>query len=651
MRALRPGAAVDGGGDVRGRWTIVAAGLAATGLLLLAVVAAGPLLRGETATTPEPPPEPTEGSEPAVLESFRLGAPEDCGTNPFCLDGLARTYGIDVTEVLVPLEPGEPVVAALRGGTVEVGVLFTTDPLLASEDLVVLEDDRGMLAAENVVPYARAELVEERGAGLRAAIDRVSEELTTATVSDLVAEIRAGVATDAAAAQRVSALDLATVEVADGDPVRIGAKSFDEDRVIAHVYAAGLRAQGVEAEVVELDGFRALEVASLLDREIDVAIDYAGSLLEFLDGFSSLASPDTDETVRALADLVAVAGYEVFAPAPATSANAFVVTAETAERYGVVSLSDLIDAAPAAEPTPPPGERPEVDQPLVLIGDDALGLGDTGPAVLALQELLQAAGYPPGPLNGIYEEPTRRAVAAFQTDTGLPPDGIAGPQTLAALEAAIAAAEEAGTAPPEGTAPPDPTPGQPAPDGAVIHLTFDDGPNGSYTPQILDLLARYDARAVFFTIGQQVGGGSALVQRAVAEGHRIGNHSWSHPSLAGLSRPAFDQEIGRTQDAIEAATGTRPSCLRPPYGAMSDQTRAWAAEAGLVTVLWDIDPQDWARPGVDAIVGSVVDYARPGDVVLFHDGGGNRDQTIAALERILPQLADRGFAFTIAPGC
>ncbi len=629
------------------RWSLVAGGLAATGLVLLLVVAAGPLRGGSEEPAPEPPPT-EEPAEPEALESFRLGAPEDCGTNPFCLDGLARTYGIDVTDLLAPLEPGEPVVAALRDGAVEVGVLFTSDPLLTDDDLVVLDDDRGMLAAENVVPYARADLVEQRGEGLRLAVDRLSEELTTEVVSTLVTELRAGTPADAAAAEQVAALSLDSVEVADGEPVRIGASAFDEDRVIAHLYAEGLRAQGVDAAVMELDGFRALEVASILDREIDLAVDYAGSLLEFLDGFASLASPDTDVTVTALRDLVEVAGYEVFAPAPATSANAFVVTAETAERYGLASLSDLIDAAPPAAPAPPPGERPTVDEPLVLLGDDALRVGDTGPEVRQLQELLVAAGYPPGPLNGIFEEPTRRAVAAFQTDAGLPPNGVAGPQTIAALEEAIAAGTDSSGG---GATPPDPTPNRPAPDGAVIHLTFDDGPNSTYTPQILDLLARYDAQAVFFAIGQQIGGGRAVVDRLVADGHRMGNHSWSHPSLAELSRPAFDQEIGRTQEAIAAATGAPASCLRPPYGAMSSQTRPWAAEAGLDVVLWDIDPQDWARPGVDAIVGSVVDYARPGDVVLFHDGGGNRDQTVAALEQILAQLSDRGFAFTVAPGC
>lgn len=631
-----------------GGWRFIAGGSAVAGVLVLAVVLLGPF-RPDAPQAPEEPGEPTVDSGASErLDTFRLGAPADCGTNPFCLDGLARSYGMDVTDLLVPLAPGQPVVDALRDGEVEVGVLFSTDPLLDEEDLVVLEDDRGMLAAENVVPYAPAALVEDRGEGLRAAIESVSEALTTEAVSSLLVEVRGGTPLQDAATAFVTSLDLEEVEVADGDPLRIGAESFDEDRVIAEVYAAGLRAQGVDAEVVDLEGFRALEVASLLDREIDLAIDYAGSLLEFLDGFASLATPDPEETVTALAELLATADYELFAPAPATSANTFVVTEEVAARFALARLSDLVDVAPAATPAPPPGERPEVEEPLLLLGDDELRIGDTGPKVRQLQELLRTAGYPPGPINGIFEEPTRRAVAAFQADAGLPLDGVAGPQTVAALEAAIADGEVGAGG--GGEEPPDPTPEEPAPDGAVLHLTFDDGPNGTYTPQILDLLARYDARAVFFAIGQQVSGG-ALVDRMVADGHVLANHSWSHPSLPDLSKPGFDQEIGRTQDAIEAATGTRPSCLRPPYGAMNDQTRAWASAAGLEVVLWDVDPQDWARPGVDAIVGSVVDYARPGDVILFHDGGGNRDQTVAALEQVLDQLSGRGFAFTIAPGC
>lgn len=185
----------------------------------------------------------------------------------------------------------------------------------------------------------------------------------------------------------------------------------------------------------------------------------------------------------------------------------------------------------------------------------------------------------------------------------------------------------------------------------MIYLTFDDGPNSTYTPRILDTLARYNARAVFFTIGQLVPGQTGVTQRIVNEGHRIGNHSWSHPSLAGLSRERFDREMSQTQRAVENATGRRPTCLRPPYGAMDGNTRSWASNHGLSTLLWDIDTNDWRRPGTDAIVRSVVNNARNGAVVLMHDGPGNRGQTVAALDQILAQLSAQGYTFGIAPGC
>jgi peptidoglycan-N-acetylglucosamine deacetylase len=184
----------------------------------------------------------------------------------------------------------------------------------------------------------------------------------------------------------------------------------------------------------------------------------------------------------------------------------------------------------------------------------------------------------------------------------------------------------------------------------VIHLTYDDGPDGS-TPQILDLLARYDARATFFVIGQRVPGNRAMAQRIVDEGHRIGNHSWSHPSLAGASRDVFDAQMRQTQQAIESATGRRPTCMRPPYGAMDGDTRARAADHGLRVELWDIDTNDWRRPGGDVIAQRVVDNARPGAIVLLHDGGASNEQTVAATERLLAQLSAQGYSFAPVPGC
>lgn len=189
------------------------------------------------------------------------------------------------------------------------------------------------------------------------------------------------------------------------------------------------------------------------------------------------------------------------------------------------------------------------------------------------------------------------------------------------------------------------------PDLGEIHLTFDDGPSLEATPAVLDILAKYDATVVFFPIGNQVDNGAELLRRAVEEGHRIGNHTWNHDSLLGITALDFDATVGRTQDAIQRATGVAPTCLRPPGGKVDDSARALASAAGLSVELWNVDPEDWKRPGASTIEAGVVDLAEPGDVVLLHDGGGDRDQTISALDGILDRLSEAGYRFTPLPGC
>lgn len=597
-----------------------------------------------TVSTPPPDagtaPAPTT-TAPPQLSTFRLAAPPDCGTNPFCADGLARTYGIDVRGLIVPTDPGAPIAAAVRDGSADVGVLFSDDPELSAGDLVVLDDDLGMVAAENILPWARTALVEARGEGLRTALDDISSKLTEDDLRAGLAALRAG-ADPAEVAAGFAAVTGDPVEVAEGEPLRIGAEAFGSDRLLAHVYALGLTARGIPAEVVELGGYRALEVAAMNDGEIDLAVEYAASLLEYVDGYEGRASADTAATVAALREVLALADFEAFEPSPLQSRNLFVMRADVAERNSIGALSDLVPLAPAAEVSEPPGELPALDDPFAIFGADDLRVGSSGPAVRELQELLASIGYDPGPLNGVFEEPTRRAVAHFQVDVGTAPDGVVGPLTLQALRDAVAAGATATTS--ELTT----TEGSGADE---IHLTFDDGPNSRFTPQILDLLAQYDAKAVFFNIGNQVEGNADLLRRLVDEGHKVGNHTWDHASLDGMSEGTFADEIGRTQDAIERVTGVRPSCLRPPYGATDDTTRARAEAAGLTVELWNVDPQDWARPGTDVIVANVVQHAGGGDVVLMHDGGGDREQTIAALGQVLEQLSAEGYRFTPIPGC
>ena len=186
-------------------------------------------------------------------------------------------------------------------------------------------------------------------------------------------------------------------------------------------------------------------------------------------------------------------------------------------------------------------------------------------------------------------------------------------------------------------------------EGSVLYLTFDDGPDPIYSPQILDLLARYGAHAVFFVIGSRVEQAPDVVERIIADGHRLGNHTWDHVPLAGLTRSAFDDQIVRTQELLRWGSAQPPTAMRPPYGSMDRRTRQWADEVGVDVVLWDIDPMDWDRPGTDHIVRAIVDEASTGDVVLLHDGGGDRDQTVSALETVLEDLTARGVSFPLLP--
>ncbi|WP_432994105.1 bifunctional polysaccharide deacetylase/glycosyltransferase family 2 protein [Dactylosporangium sp. CA-233914] len=177
----------------------------------------------------------------------------------------------------------------------------------------------------------------------------------------------------------------------------------------------------------------------------------------------------------------------------------------------------------------------------------------------------------------------------------------------------------------------------------TLALTFDDGPDPRWTPQLLDVLRQYHAHATFFVIGSQVNRYPDLVRRMVDEGHEVGVHTFTHPDLAAL--PAWRQqlELGLTANAIAAATGRRPVLMRPPYLSMPDRVD------GYLAVLADRDTRDWERPGADTIVRTALDgQAGAGAVVMLHDGGGDRSQTVEATRRI---LATKGSRFvTVSEG-
>jgi peptidoglycan/xylan/chitin deacetylase (PgdA/CDA1 family) len=180
-------------------------------------------------------------------------------------------------------------------------------------------------------------------------------------------------------------------------------------------------------------------------------------------------------------------------------------------------------------------------------------------------------------------------------------------------------------------------------DGPYIAMTFDDGPKATLTPKLLDLLAAHHIKATFFVIGQNVAEYPQIVQRAAREGHEIGNHSWSHPYLAKMSDDAVRRELRRTEDAIENATGVKPTLMRPPYGSITARQKRWINdEFGYQIILWDVDPLDWKRPGPTTVCNRIVKETRPGSIVLSHD---IHPGTIDAMPATLNQLEAKGFKF------
>ncbi|MCY0958085.1 polysaccharide deacetylase family protein [Streptomyces sp. H27-H5] len=189
-------------------------------------------------------------------------------------------------------------------------------------------------------------------------------------------------------------------------------------------------------------------------------------------------------------------------------------------------------------------------------------------------------------------------------------------------------------------------PADPSTAGAMV-LTFDDGPDPRYTPGILDTLARYQVRAMFFVCGEMATENRDLLRRMVAEGHVIGNHTWTHPLIPQLTRPALTSEIGRTSDVVHQAVGEAPKWFRAPYGAWNRAAFEIGAELGMEPLAWTVDSLDWTEPGTTTIVSRVLKGAGSGVIVLNHDAGGNRAQSVQALATYLPQLLSRGYRMTL----
>ncbi|WP_202918468.1 polysaccharide deacetylase family protein [Streptomyces cavernae] len=178
-------------------------------------------------------------------------------------------------------------------------------------------------------------------------------------------------------------------------------------------------------------------------------------------------------------------------------------------------------------------------------------------------------------------------------------------------------------------------------------LTFDDGPDPRYTPDVLRILRQYGVRAMFFVCGGMAQENTELLREMAYDGHVVGNHTWSHPLLTRLSRSQIRSELERTSDVVLRASGQWPGWFRAPYGAWNRDAYEIGAELGMEPLAWSVDTLDWRSPGPRAIVDRVTGGAAPGAIVLAHDAGGDRSGSVQALRDYLPRLLRSGYRLTV----
>ncbi len=183
-------------------------------------------------------------------------------------------------------------------------------------------------------------------------------------------------------------------------------------------------------------------------------------------------------------------------------------------------------------------------------------------------------------------------------------------------------------------------------DDRILALTLDDGPHPDHTPDILDVLQDLGIPATFFVVGENLRAHPELLRRTAAQGHQLANHTWSHPALRRLPASGVREELERTSDAIaQLNDGLYPRWFRAPGGDFDPVSLQASADLGMQPLSWSVDPQDWRRPGAAAITRTVMDAVHPGAVILSHDGGGDRSNTVDALRSCLPRLLNEGYRF------
>ena len=186
------------------------------------------------------------------------------------------------------------------------------------------------------------------------------------------------------------------------------------------------------------------------------------------------------------------------------------------------------------------------------------------------------------------------------------------------------------------------------PGNKVIALTFDDGPWPSSTAKVLDILKKNNIKGTFFVVGQNVKNYPDLTKRVVTDGHIIANHTWHH-WYHHMNAQTAAYEVANTTDIIYKTTGIKTSLFRPPGGNMRNGVAAYAKSNKYAVIMWSSDSMDYSRPGVPRLINNIFREAKPGGIVLMHDGGGDRSHTVKALPEIISKFRKQGYEFVTVP--
>lgn len=182
-------------------------------------------------------------------------------------------------------------------------------------------------------------------------------------------------------------------------------------------------------------------------------------------------------------------------------------------------------------------------------------------------------------------------------------------------------------------------------DQQKIALTFDDGPHPRHTRKILDVLKKYDVKATFFVIGQNIEYYPGIVEQILSEGHEIGNHTYRHKRTKTMNNADFSEDVRHCDGMIADNCNYKTKLFRPPEGYVDEKVKAVARELGYSIILWNIDTRDWEHASAHQIADGVTEKATAGDIILMHDYVSGKSSTVEALEMIIPRLLSRGYRF------